>query len=117
MNDRLEDIGERLDVDKKDLREIKREKKKQELLYYILGFAGSLFVLVLTHAYWDSTTPTYPYAGAAAPLGVALSKEKIQSRNMFIALAIMFLITISLAIEFYLSIPSAYGVYSREGKK
>lgn len=114
MKEKIKEIGERLDVTKYDIKELKKERLKEKIFYIIMGFAIAILLFATGYKYWliSSGNAGYPYA-VAIPL---LTKDKTSrgKMNPVIATILMILFTITLAGYLYMNLPKGYGVYYKE---
>ncbi len=114
MKEKLKEIGDRLDVSKDEVSEIKKEKLKANIFYLVMASATAVLTFMLGYEYYlvSSGSAGYPYA-LSAPLMTKVKSSKGEV-NPVIATVLLTLFTITLAGYLYMNLPKAYGVYYKE---
>lgn len=112
----FEEICSKLDVSEKDIEMLKRVRKRENRLHYLIGFVSSIISFIgglFLGAAWEGGYFGYPYTAAFIFPAVAAQKNnKIW----------VYLITALIAFIIALQIPSVfgqapeYGVYDTFGK-
>lgn len=122
INEKLRSIGDKLNVSKEDITDIKKRYKWERIFkIFIIPIGGilSFFLGAVTHIYIVSGGSTYPYCVAGFGTSITSSKSGKISLKLMIVGIMTWIITFFLGFLYadankdYLGVVTYYGVYGK----
>ncbi len=114
MNKKLKDLGKKVDVSEEDIKEIKKERWEERIIYIITGVLCAFFLFAVGIRLRSAAIRGrgYPYAVSALPI-LSIKRSSSRGLNPIITTIWMTLFTLTLAMFLYMPM---YGVYFHDDK-